>query len=151
MRILYRASLFLFLSGLIFLPGCKSGGDPEPEPTEEERVTKLLTASQWAPSTGNWVVVDGVSVAELFTDFKITFTSTGYTTTGTTPVWPRTGTWKFKTGSTKIFVRDADQVEVTIETLDDKNLKLTLLWDKETTEPGRSSSIRGKHEFNLTK
>ncbi len=151
MRLLYSTSILFFLFGFLFLSSCKKGGDPEPEVTEEQRVTTLLTSGQWAPATGNWVTVDGVSVAELFTDFKITFTSTGYTTTGTTPVWPRSGTWKFKTGSTKIFIRDADQVEVTIENLDDKNLKLTLMWNQETTAPGRMSSIKGKHEFNLSK
>jgi hypothetical protein len=142
---------FLVIFSLLFFSNCKKKDDPEPEPTEEERVTALLTAGQWAPATGNWVVVDGVSVVELFADFKISFTNTGYTTTGTSPVWPQTGTWKFKTGSTKIFIRDADQVEVTIETLDEKNLKLSLFWDKETTKPGRTSSIKGKHEFTLTK
>ncbi len=142
---------FLVLGSFLFLSNCKKKDDPEPEPTEEEKVITKLAAGQWAPATGNWVTVDGVSVVELFADFKITFTNSGYTTTGTSPVWPRTGTWKFKTGSTKIFIRDADQIEVTIETLDDKNLKLSLMWNKETTEPGRSSSIKGKHEFTLAR
>jgi hypothetical protein len=149
-------ALAVFLS--LTLNGC--GGTPlEPTPpTELEKYTTLLTGGKWSPSSAtNWVVVNGVDVSELFKDFTITFTPTGYTTTGTTPVWPRTDTWKFKTeasvkqGVANIVIRNSDGSEVTIESLDDKTMKLSLLWNKETTEGGRSTSIIGKHEFTFSK
>ena len=139
----------VLLFSLLLFAHCKKD---DPQPTEEERITQLLASGQWVPATGNWVVVDGVSVAELFTDFKITFTETGYTTTGTTPVWPRNDTWKFKSGSTSILIRDSDQLEVAIENLDERNLKLSLTWNQETfIEGGRTVSVKGKHEFTLVK
>jgi hypothetical protein len=146
-------ALIVFLS--LTLNGC--GGDP-PGPTELEKYTTLLTGGKWSPSSAtNWVIVNGVDVSELFKDFTITFTATGYTTTGTTPVWPRTDTWKFKTeasvktGVANIVIRNSDGSEITIESLDEKAMKVTLLWNKETTEGGRTTSIIGKHEFTFSK
>ncbi len=151
-KISLLASLVLVVCGL---NGCKS---PDPGPTELEKYTTLLTAGKWSPSSAtNWVIVNGVDVSELFKDFSITFTATGYTTMGTTPVWPRTDIWKFKTeasvkaGVANIVIRNSDGSEVTIESLDDKSMKLTLLWNKETTEGGRTTSIIGKHEFTFSK
>jgi hypothetical protein len=146
--------VFLFLT----LNGC-GGPPPEPTPpTELEKYKTLLTAGKWSPSSAtNWVIVNGVDVSELFKDFTITFTPTGYTTTGTTPVWPRTDTWKFKTeasvkaGIANVVIRNSDGSEVTIESLDEKAMKVTLLWNKETTEGGRATSIIGKHEFTFSK
>jgi len=146
--------VFLFLT----LNGC--GGDPPgpTPPTDLEKYKTLLTGGKWSPSSAtNWVIVNGVDVSELFKDFTITFTPTGYTTTGTTPVWPRTDTWKFKTeasvktGIANIVIRNSDGSEVTIESLDEKAMKVTLLWNKETTEGGRATSIIGKHEFTFSK
>jgi hypothetical protein len=133
-------------------------GPPVEPPTDLEKYKTLLTGGKWSPSSAtNWVVVNGVDVSELFKDFTITFTATGYTTTGTTPVWPRTDTWKFKTeasvkqGVANIVIRNSDGSEVTIESLDEKAMKVTLFWNKETTEGGRSTSIIGKHEFTFSK
>ena len=135
----------------IMLSSC--GSDPEPpQPTEEERVTQLLSSAKWKPATATgWVTVEGVDASELFVDFTITFTATGYTTTGTTPVWPRTDTWKFLSGSTTVLVRDSDGLQVTITSVDETTLKLSLFWNQETYEGGRSRSIMGKHEFSFSK
>jgi hypothetical protein len=125
----------------------------DPQLTEPERVTALLTSNggKWNPSAlSNWVMVEGINVTELFKDFTISFTATGYTTTGTTPVWPRSGTWHFKDETAKILIRDSDNKEVSIENIDETTLRITLTWDQ-NTYGGRTSSISGKHEFNLTK
>jgi hypothetical protein len=125
----------------------------DPQLTEPERVTALLTSNggKWNPSTlSNWVMVEGVNVTDLFKDFSISFTATGYTTTGTTPVWPRSGTWHFKDDAAKILIRDSDSKEVSIENIDETTLRITLTWDQ-TTYGGRTGSISGRHEFNLTK
>jgi hypothetical protein len=153
--LLLLASIITFV--LITLPGCGSK-TTDPEPTELEKYKTLLTGGKWSPSSAtNWVIVNGVDVSELFKDFTISFTETGYTTTGTTPVWPRTDTWKFKTeasvkqGVANIVIRNSDGSEITIESLDEKSMKVTLFWNQETTDPGRTSSVEGKHEFTFSK
>ncbi len=151
MRQLLYLSLSLFLAGvsLLQLSSCGKDDPPPapPEPTEAERVTALLTAGNW-PLTS--VTVEGENAAEIFKDFSITFTNTGYTTTGTTPVWKRSGTWAFTDATATKFRRD-DNVEVTIESINETSLKLVLFWEQEITEPGRTNALRGRHEFTLTK
>jgi maltose-binding protein MalE len=130
------------------LLGCGSN-DPEPaqpEPTQAEKITTLLTAAAWPLQS---VSVEGEDADALFKDFSITFTSAGYTTTGTTPVWKRTGTWVFTDETATKFNRD-DNIEVTIVSVDDKTLKLALQWT-ETLYGGRSGALRGRHEFTLTR
>lgn len=153
MRQLIQLSISLAFIGLALLQLSACGKDDPPpappEPTEAERVTSLLTSG-----TGRWpltsVTVEGENAAEIFKDFSITFTNTGYTTTGTTPVWKRSGTWTFTDASATKFRRD-DNVEVTIESINETSLKLVLFWEQELTEPGRTNALRGRHEFTLTK
>ena len=154
-QLLKNALLALVATGLLIafttLTACKDDPEPPPppEPTEAEKVTAILTGG-----TGRWalasVVVEGENAAELFRDFSITFTSTGYTTTGTTPVWKRSGTWTFTDATATKFKRD-DNVEVTIESISETQLKLTLIQAQQVTEGGRSTALRGKHEFVMNK
>lgn len=136
------------LSTLLTFSACKSGEDPQPEPTQAEIVTGILTKSKW-PLTS--VTVEGENAIDLFKDFSITFSATGYTTSGTTPVWARTGTWTFVDATTANKFKREDNVEVTIESISESQLKLTLTWDKTTYAGGRSNSLKGKHEFVLSK
>src|SRR6478736_1820847 len=117
---------FLFALVLIVSISCKKddpGVDPvvpvtpEPEQTAAQKATTLLTANggKWNPAAlSNWVTVEGVNVTDLFKDFSITFTATGYTTSGTTPVWSRSDTWSFKDNTGTVFIRKSDGKEVTI-------------------------------------
>jgi len=126
---------------------------PEPELTAVEKATALLTADggKWNPAPlGDWVTVEGVNVTDLFKDFSITFTATGYTTSGTSPVWARTDTWSFKDDTATTMIRKSDSKEVTVD-VTETTLKLTVTWDQTTYEGGRTQSINGKHEFNLVK
>ncbi len=74
---------FLFaavvLFGVMLLPGCGGGGS---EPTTDR--TQLLTKGAWNIKS---VVVDGVTKSQ-FAGLQVIFTSTGFTSTGGTPVWP---------------------------------------------------------------
>ncbi len=152
MRQLISLAFSLALASISFVQLSSCGKDdppPPPEPTEAERVTSLLTSG-----TGRWpltsVTVEGENAAEIFEDFSITFTNTGYTTTGTTPVWKRSGTWSFTDATATKFKRD-DNVEVTIESINETSLKLVLFWEQEIAEPGRTTALRGRHEFTLNK
>jgi hypothetical protein len=134
------------------------GGDdpkPEPEPTQVEKVTAMLTeeGGTWTPSGSAGITVDGVDVtSDLFEGFAITFGESTFTTTGTTPVWLRTDTWEFTDESATAFTRGQDGKTVTITTISDTQLKLTLEWDQTTYEEGgRKRSIPGTYQFILNK
>lgn len=142
--------LFIAVSGM--LSGC--GGEPEPVPTEIEKVTKILTSNggTWAPITATGVTIDGIDVTDdLFPGFTITFLDNTLTTTGTTPVWLRQDTWKFKDQSAKVIIRGQDNKEVTITEISASQLKLRLEWTETTTQGGRQHSLKGMHEFILLK
>ena len=148
---LAMAALFLASSML----GSCGGSDPEPAaPTEAEKVTRLLTdnGGKWAPTGAAGITVDGIDVTEeLFPDFSITFQEETFTTTGTSPVWLRQDTWSFKDQTAKVIVRGQDSKEITITEVSATQLKLTLEWEQTTHSGGRQASLKGKHEFILSK
>jgi hypothetical protein len=80
-----------------------------------------------------WFLVYSIGFIFLLSCVK-SFASTGYTTTGMTSVLPRT--WTFKDDGAIIPIHDSEKKEVAIETLDDKNLRITLTWDAATFEDG---------------
>ena len=134
------------------LSGCKKD-DPTPVKTEADIVTEMLVAggSTWSPAT---VTIDGVDVTNaLFDGFTIKFSETTFTTTGTSPVWLPQDTWSFKDETATVMIRGQDDKEITIEDISETQLRLTLEWDKTTTESdeGRAYSLKGKHEFILNK
>lgn len=136
--ILSIVTLAIVLTGL-------SSCDDTPPKTQQELVTEQLTAGPWRLET---VTIEGDDGAQLFKDFGLTFTAEGYTSTGTTPVWKRSGTWKFLNEEATRINRD-NELDVTIVSIDGTTLKLSLTWNQETYEGGRSKSLRGKHEFTL--
>lgn len=146
----------LFVISLGFaavLFACGDDGD-RPAPGQVEKVTKALTADggRWTPPATGGVTVDGVDVtADLFPGFSITFLKGTLTTTGTTPVWLREDTWRFKDETATVIIRGQDDKEITIESISDTQLKLTLEWTTTTTAPGRQRSIKGKYQFVLNK
>jgi hypothetical protein len=136
----------LIIVSLITFSNC---GDTkkDPEPTEAEKTTKLLTAATWKLQS---LTIDGVSDDKFFKGLTITFSATGYTTTNGDPIWPASGTWDYSDGPTSARkIKRNDNVEVTIDEITASNLTLSLQWDK-TTTGGRTSSIPGKHIFKLT-
>lgn len=149
----YSKSL-LIVAFTVLVFSCKQ--DDGPAPTEAEKRLGLLIAGNgtWdLPATGGVLLADGSSsldITELFQDFTVKFTEGGYTTTGTTPVWARSGTWEFKDDSGEVFVRN-DGLEVTIIEITDTSLKFSLEWDQTTYEEGRPRSLPGTHTFTLGK
>jgi len=150
-----RILTLLCLVGLcITFVNC-GGDDPDPpKPTQKEIVTELLVANgaSWSPSSGGGITVDGVDVTnDLFAGFSIKFNATTLTTTGTTPVWLRSDTWTFKDDAATAIIRGQDNKEITLTSVSDTELKLTLQWDQTTYEPGRARSIPGTYVFTLKK
>jgi hypothetical protein len=144
--------VFLSFLLLLVLPGCHKS---DPKPTEEARITTLLTkdSGKWAPSATAGITVDGLDVTtDLFKDFTITFTADKIFTTGKTPVWLREDTWHFKDATGKIILRGQDNKEITVESVSETELQLILKWDQTTYEEGgRKKSIPGTFVFTLNK
>ncbi|HEY3430375.1 MAG TPA: hypothetical protein VGK39_06840 [Cyclobacteriaceae bacterium] len=127
----------------------------ESEPSAEEKVTAVLIKGDgtWEPAVaGNAIVLDGIDVEEdLFPGFTIRFTKDKIFTTGTSPVWLREDTWRFKEGSkASVIIRGMDDKEITIQEISATQLKFSLEWDQ-TTYGGRVSSLPGLYEFILDK
>lgn len=145
----------LLLLSILIIPGCKK--DPvEPPPTEAEKRLDILVAGNgtWTPPGSGAVMLgegaNAIDITELFVNFTITFTETGYTTTGTTPVWARSGTWEFTSDDGTSFERE-DGLEVTIIEITETSLKLSLEWDETIYEEGRQAAYAGKHTFTFGK
>jgi len=157
MKLTLQRTLQIILLGVTLitvgmLSGCSSDPDPAP-PTAVEKVRGMLTANggTWTPAATSGVLVDGTDVTDdLFPGFTITFQASTLTTTGSSPVWLRQDTWSFKDESAGIIIRGQDQREIIIEEISETELKLTLEWP-ETTSGGRPHSLKGKHEFFLSK
>lgn len=149
-NILQITSVFAIIS-IALMTSCKSD---EPTLTAEQRVTKILTENggTWSLPSVAGVTVDGMDVTQdLFKGFSITFGDGTLTTTGTTPVWLRNDTWSFKDETATVIIRGQDSKEITISEITADQLILTLAWDKETFEGGRTKSIKGIYQFALQK
>ena len=142
--------LIASLMTLGFLTNCSK----DPAPTPVEKVTQILTASggTWTPASTGGVIIDGIDVtADLFPGFSITFSKESFTTTGTTPVWLRQDSWRFKDETATVIIRGQDDKEITIEEISNNQMKLTLDWTETTYSGGRKHSLAGKHEFYFNK
>ena len=135
------STLILFASCFSFY-FCK-----ENEETTPNETLALLSSGTWHIVN---VTVDGVNRNDLFTGFTLTFSPEAYTSTGGEPIWTPSGTWAFVNSTTSTITRD-DGIVVTITSLTDTNLKLTLQWDQTTLGGGRIDSIRGEHAFEFNK
>ncbi len=150
-----RNPLLLFITLLAVALACKDepGGTPL---TEAEKRAEILIAGNgtWTISTSGGVLLgegaNTIDVGELFQNFSITFTASGYTTTGTTPVWARSGTWAFTDNSGTKFRRN-DNLEVNVLEISATTVKLSLQWNETTYEDGRNKSLAGLHTFTLNK
>lgn len=141
-HLVYPLTLLVLVGISSLLSSCK-----DEEPSEREKTETLLTSGTWTMSN---VTVDGVNKNDLFTGFTLTVGKNTYTASNGTPVWSNSGTWQFVEGSASALVRD-DQVVVSITSLTESALTLTLTWDKTTFGNGRSYSVSGEHTFEFTR
>lgn len=141
-NILYKNILFvlILLSGILL-----SCGGSDPELSEVERKTAIMTKSTWKL---NDVLVDGVDQTDVYDGLTIKFSGTGFTTTNGGLVWPATGTWNFKDDLGTTITR-SDGVEIEVAEISDVKLVLTFTWDKTTIGPGRIGSLSGAHKFTF--
>jgi hypothetical protein len=124
-----------FVASILFLAGCKSSSDPQPD---------LLTKKTWTVST---VTVDGVDKTSVFANMTLNFSDKTFTTTKGGAAWPASDSWSYASGSTTVIVR-GDGTQLTIEELTATKLKLSFNWAK-TTLGGRTSSVGGQNVFTF--
>jgi hypothetical protein len=132
--------LFLFAAFVLFFDSCKKKEDPAPSNQS------LLSSGTWKIKT---VTVDGVDQTSLFTGFTLLFNTNTYASVNGIPVWPNTGSYTIDNAGTSI-QRD-DAVAVSVTSVSQTALVLSLEWTKATFRSGRESSIKGKHVFSFTK
>lgn len=136
-----RMLMVTILSTTIIISGCTD------EPTVTEKVEALLISGEWKNSI---VTVDGVDQSSLYQGFTIKFTSTNYNTSVGSPLWTTFGTWKFKDESAKALILDGVK-EISINEITETKLELAVQNDNTTFKSGRTSSIKGKNIFRLSK
>lgn len=130
---------------LLMIPLAQTACDGnEPDPAAD--ALKQLTGS-WQVSQ---VKVDGVDRTDLFDDFSLVIAQKQFTATNGEPVWPASGTWTFADDQGTTFTR-GDGVVVTIESLSNTSLVLSLMWTKTTLGAGRERSVSGTHVFEFRK
>lgn len=145
-----KTLMVVTLLSIVLLNSCKKD---DPSPTAAQKVTRILTAGggAWSPPSTGGVTIDGIDVTQdLFDGFSITFSDGALTTTGSSPVWLREDTWRFKDATATVILRGQDDKEIILEEVTKDQLKFSLEWDQ-TTTGGRSRSLKGKHVFTLNK
>jgi hypothetical protein len=145
-----KALVVVTLLSIVLLNSCKKD---DPSPTAVQKVTRILTAggASWSPPSTGGVTIDGIDVTQdLFDGFSITFSDGALATTGSSPVWLREDTWRFKDATATVILRGQDDKEIILEEVTKDQIKFSLEWDQ-TTTGGRSRSLKGKHVFTLNK
>lgn len=144
----FLAYSFAFCFGI----GC-STTDSTRVPTAQETATDALIndGKPWIASGGT-VTQDGGDVTNSFADFEISFTGTGYTSSGGGDVWPDgvNARWIFAGNDSEdasILIRE-DQVEVQIAVSKGQQLTLTFIL-LPAGAGGRSSGLDGNYFFDL--
>ena len=136
--------VFIIMAIVSILNGCKK----EDPPSAQETVTAQLTsAAAWQSPV---VTVDGINYSDVYKDFSITFGQNTYTTQSGNPIWLPSGTWAFTNEEATLLKFDGT-MDVEINSITTDFLELTVQWDKNTFDPGRVNSVKGKHQFKLKK
>jgi hypothetical protein len=110
-----------------------------------DEIELKLISSKWSDPV---VTVDGVDYSDVYKDFSIQFSKKTYVTTSGGPLWNASGTWQFVNEEANLMNMDGNR-EVEISFPSDGSLELSFLWEQNTFESGRSSSIKGKQRFRL--
>jgi hypothetical protein len=97
--------------------------------------------------------VDGTDKTSLFSGLALQWSKTStFSAVNGGVIWPSTGTWSFTDGSAQtlfVSLSNGTDAVVTIETLNDTNLIISLRWDETTIGQGRVRSVQGDHTFEF--
>lgn len=135
----------LILHTTVTVTSCK--GD---DPSATEKNLNRLTAHHWQLTK---LTVDGVDKTSLFIGLTLQWNrdnSFGVIDGGA--MWPSAGSWSFTDGSAQtlfVSLNNTDDAEVTIETLNNTSLIISLFWDETTLGEGRVRSVEGDYIFEF--
>jgi hypothetical protein len=134
------------LSATLSLTSCKKDDDP----SATEKKLNLLTANGWSLTR---VTVDGVDKTSLFEGLTLNWNEDNtFTVQNGGVIWPGSGTWSFTDGTGQVLfvsLTSLEDAEVTIETLNETTLIISLHWDETTIGHGRTKSVEGDHIFEF--
>ncbi len=144
--------LIYFTAIGFFLTVCSPSEDPR-VPTAREIATDAIIndGKPWI-TVGGTVTQDGSDVTDSFSDFEITFTGTGYTSSGGGDVWPDgvNARWIFPGNDAEdasTIIRE-DELDIQISATKGEQLTFTF-----TLLPvgsgGRSNGLDGNYFFDL--
>jgi len=97
--------------GLIFYSSCGSDDGGDLGLTNQEITTALLTKT-WDITNSGTITRDNVNITTDFSNFVLTFTASGYTSTGGGDLWSSSGTWSYTSTD------PTDNSSITIGTID---------------------------------
>ena len=126
---------------LIFTSSCN---ESTPQ-TAADSVRAKLMAVTWKVQT---VMADGVDQSSFISGMTINFGSSNYTSTNGGAIWPVNESWKFADAKGTAFER-SDGIIVTIQSISDTSLVMSLTWTKTTLGQGRVQSIPGRYVFTF--
>jgi hypothetical protein len=145
-----RNLICVLLSAFILLTTLTVTSCKDDDPSAAETNLKRLTAHHWQLTK---VTVNGVDKTSLFIGFILQWNKdNSFTVIDGGAMWPSTGTWSFTDGSAQtlfVSLSNSADAEVTIETLDDTNLVISLHWDETTLGQGRVRSVEGEYLFEF--
>jgi hypothetical protein len=127
------------------LTSCK-----DDDPSAAETNLNRLASHHWQLTK---VTVDGLDKTSLFIGFTLQWNKdNSFVVIDGGAMWPPTGTWSFTDGSAQtlfVSLSNSADAEVTIETLTDANLIISLHWDDTTLGQGRVKSVEGDYIFEF--
>jgi hypothetical protein len=145
-----RNLICVLLSSLILYTTLTVTSCKDDDPSATETSLNHLTAHNWNLIK---VTVDGVDKTSLFTGLALQWNKNQtFDVTSGGVIWPSSGTWSFTDGSGKtlfVSLNSTGDAEVTIETLNNTSLIISLHWDETTLGHGRVRSVEGDHVFEF--
>jgi len=149
----FKQLFFLVTLFVLSTISCKDGKGDDPQLTEVQIQTQLLTGESVASAVAaEWSVdqvqVDDIDYTEVFTDFALVFTNTGFTTQNGGVVFGSDGTWSF-TDDTAKKVELQDGLELTLVELTETSLVFEFTWNE--TLYGRTKAVGGVNTFTMSR
>lgn len=150
----------LFLFALILQSGCKksNGGDPDPDPTINERLELLSKTWRVDPKFGS-VTLDGIDITSQFTAFTLTITTAfNYSTSNGSAafdVWALSGSWSFAINADgsqndNIIIRD-DGIEIKIVSISETGLTFSFTYlTASNQQANQNDNNEGNYIFVLS-
>jgi hypothetical protein len=121
------------------------GGDDEE--ASPQNTPALLTAHPWKLSR---VTVSGVDKTTVYSGLQLTFSGNSYTAQPSNPIWLTGGSWSLESETTiRVIPQGQDPLTVTLISISDNALKVSLDWDDTTLDAGRAGSVEGSHVFEF--